>query len=147
MMDAVYFGNSTQWGFGAEDGPWVMADMEDGMLAGGTPGAQNPDNLPLPFPFVTAMEKNNGTDTFALKGGDATQANNLTTMWDGPLPNTKRPMRKEGAVIMGAGGDCCYSNNNLSEGTFYEGAIVAGYPSDETDEAIHQNIVEVGYGQ
>ena len=56
-------------------------------------------------------------------------------------------MRKEGAVILGAGGDCCYSNNNASEGTFYEGAIVAGYPSDATDEEVHSNIVEVGYGQ
>ena len=56
-------------------------------------------------------------------------------------------MRKEGAVILGAGGDCCYSNNNASEGTFYEGAIVSGYPSDATDNAIHANIVETGYGQ
>jgi len=56
-------------------------------------------------------------------------------------------MRKQGAIILGAGGDCCYSNNNASEGTFYEGAVVAGYPSDATDEAIHANIVEAGYGQ
>ncbi len=147
MMDSVYFGSNQIWGTGAgNEGPWVMADMEDGMLAGGTPGAQNNDNIPLPFPFVTAIEKNNGTDTFALKGADATSAE-LITMWDGPLPNTKRPMQKQGAVIMGAGGDCCYSNNNLSEGTFYEGAIVSGYPTDETDEAIHQNVVEVGYGK
>lgn len=145
-MDAVYFGNNTIWGTGAGEGPWVMADMEDGMLSGGTPGAQNPNSMSLPFPYVTAMEKNNGTDTFALKGGDATQPT-LNTMWSGPLPNSKRPMAKEGAVILGAGGDCCYSNNNASEGTFYEGAIVSGYPSDETDEAIHANIVETGYGQ
>jgi hypothetical protein len=145
-MDTVYFGSNTIWGTGEGAGPWVMADMEDGMLAGGTPGAKNPDNISLPFPFVTAIEKNDGTTNFALKGGDATQSS-LTTMWEGPLPNTKRPMKREGAVILGAGGDCCYSNNNASEGTFYEGAIVSGYPSSETDEAIHQNIVEVGYGQ
>jgi hypothetical protein len=145
-MDSVYFGNNTIWGTGAGNGPWVMADMEDGMLSGGTPGAQNPNNISLPHAYVTAMEKNNGTDTFALKGGDATQST-LTTMWDGALPGSKRPMAREGAVILGAGGDCCYSNNNASEGTFYEGAIVSGYPSDETDEAIHQNVVETGYGQ
>jgi hypothetical protein len=121
-----------------------MADMEDGMLAGGN--GDNDDNTSLAFPFVTAMEKNNGTSTFALKGGDATQAT-LTTMWDGPLPPGKIPMQKEGAIILGSGGDCCLHNNNLSEGTFYEGAIVAGYPSNETDQAIHANIVEAGYGQ
>ena len=145
MMDTIYFGNYTIWGTGAGDGPWVMADMEDGMLAWGN-GGNNPNSPSLPFSYVTAMEKNDGTSTFALKGGDATQST-LTTMWDGPLPGSKIPMQKEGAVILGAGGDCCYSNNNASEGTFYEGAIVSGYPSDATDEAIHANIVEAGYGQ
>ena len=56
-------------------------------------------------------------------------------------------MEKEGAVILGAGGDCCYSNDNASFGTFYEGAIVSGYPSAQTDEAIHENVVEARYGQ
>jgi non-reducing end alpha-L-arabinofuranosidase len=145
MMDTIYFGNDTMWGTGAGEGPWVMADMEDGMLAWGN-GGQNPNSVSLPFPFVTAIEKNDGTTTFALKGGDATQPT-LTTMWDGPLPGSKKPMKKQGAIVMGAGGDCCYSNNNGSEGTFYEGAIVAGYPSDATDQAVQANIVEAGYGR
>ncbi len=144
-IDAVYFGNNTIWDTGAGDGPWVMADMEDGLISWG-PRGKNPNSPSLPFPFVTAMEKNNGTTQFALKGGDATQAT-LTVIWDGSLPSGKSPMQKEGAVILGASGDCCYSNNNASEGTFYEGAIVAGYPSDETDQAIQQNVVEAGYGQ
>jgi hypothetical protein len=110
-------------------------------------GGNNPNSLSLPYPYVTAIEKNDGTTTFALKGGDATDPDGLTTMWDGALPGSKSPMEKEGAVILGAGGDCCYSNNNASEGTFYEGAIVSGYPSDETDDAIHANIVEAGYGE
>ena len=45
------------------------------------------------------------------------------------------------------GVSCCYSNNNASQGTFYEGAIVAGYPSDTTDAAIQANIVGAGYGK
>jgi hypothetical protein len=142
-MDSVYFGSNTIWGTGAGSGPWVMADMEDGMLAGGSPG-NNPNNVSLPHPFVTAIEKNDGQN-FALKGADATQPT-LRTMYEGPLPGHKIPMKKEGAVILGAGGDCCYSNNNASEGTFYEGAIVAGYPDTGTDNAIHANIVEAGYG-
>jgi hypothetical protein len=92
------------------------------------------------------MEKNDGSSQFALKGADATQPT-LNTFYQGPLPGSKSPMQKEGAVILGAGGDCCYSNNNASEGTFYEGAIVSGYPSDATDEEVHANIVDVGYGQ
>jgi len=31
-------------------------------------------------------------------------------------------------------------------GTFYEGCMTAGYSSDETDAAVHANIVEV-YGR
>lgn len=146
-MDSVYFGNNTIWSTGEGQGPWVMADMEDGMLANGTPGAKGVTaNKSLPFPYVTAMEKNDGTTNFALKGGDATSSN-LQTMWSGPLPGSKKPMKKEGGVLLGAGGDCCYSNNNASEGTFYEGAIVTGYPSDATDLEIHANIVEARYGK
>jgi hypothetical protein len=144
-MDSVYFGNCTIWGSGAGDGPWVMADMEDGIVSGSNT-AQNPDLESLPFSYVTAMEKNNGTTEFAIKGASAT-APTLNTYYQGALPGGKNPMKKGGAVLLGAGGDCCYSNNNASEGTFYEGAIVAGYPSDATDEAIHANIVETGYGQ
>src|SRR5690606_28011635 len=144
-MDSVYFGNCTIWGTGVGDGPWVMADMEDGIVSGSGTG-QNPNLESLPFPYVTAMEKNNGTTEFAIRGADATNPT-LNTYYKGALPPGKNPMRKEGAVLLGAGGDCCYSNNNASEGTFYEGAIVAGYPSDATEEEVHANIVEVGYGQ
>jgi hypothetical protein len=35
----------------------------------------------------------------------------------------------------------------MSQGTFYEGAIVAGYPSDATEDAIQANIVGAGYGK
>jgi hypothetical protein len=99
----------------------------------------------MPYPYVTAIEKNNGRTEFAIRGANATTGN-LTTMYKGALPAGKSPMRKEGAIVLGSGGDCCYSNNNASEGTFYEGAIVAGYPSDATDEAIQANIVSAGYG-
>jgi hypothetical protein len=58
----------------------------------------------------------------------------------------QKPMKKQGYVL-GSGGDCCLTNSNLSFGTFYEGAIVAGYPTDATDNAIHANIVAAGYGK
>jgi hypothetical protein len=144
-MDAVYFGTSTQWGSGADKGPWVMADMEDGMLSGATSG-NNPDLPSMPYTYVTAIEKNDGTTNFALRGADATTGT-LATFYEGLLPAGKRPMKKEGAIVLGSGGDCCLTNNNLSEGTFYEGAIVTGYPAAATEDAIQANIVKAGYGK
>ena len=52
-------------------------------------------------------------------------------------------MKKEGAIILGIGGD----NSISAAGTFYEGSIVTGYPSDATEEAVQANIVAAGYGK
>lgn len=144
-MDSVYFGNCTIWGRGAGSGPWVMADMEDGIVSGHDTGTNN-SSPSMAFPYVTAMEKNNGTTEFAIRGSNAASGT-LTTIYKGALPNGKNPMKKEGAIVLGSGGDCCYSNNNASEGTFYEGAILDGYPSDATEASVHANIVSAGYGK
>ncbi|RYZ09419.1 MAG: alpha-L-arabinofuranosidase [Myxococcales bacterium] len=144
-MDAIYFGKSTQWGSGKAPGPWVMADMEDGMLSGKDSGHN--ENLPsMPYKFVTAILKNDGMD-FALRGADATKPT-LQTFYEGPLPAGKRgKMKKQGAIVLGSGGDCCLTNNNLSAGTFYEGAMVTGYPSAATEDAVQKNIADAGYGK
>jgi hypothetical protein len=144
-MDALYFGNGTQWGSGNGTGPWVMADLEGGVFSGPTTG-KNEMLMSQPFTYVTAMEKNNGMTELALKAADATSPT-LNTYYQGKLPNGKSPGQKQGSIVLGSGGDCCYSNNNASQGTFYEGAIVAGYPSDATDAAVHANIVSTGYGK
>ena len=145
-MDALYFGNDQAgWGTGDGAGPWVMADLEGGVFSGLTTG-KNSELKSQPFNYVTAMEKNNGMTEFALKAADATSAT-LNTYYKGKLPNGKSPGQKQGSIVLGSGGDCCYSNNNASQGTFYEGAIVAGYPSDATDNAVHANIVSTGYGK
>jgi hypothetical protein len=144
-MDALYFGNSTQWGSGNGTGPWVMADLEGGIYSQGGSGGKNNSLMSLTSTYVTAVEKNNGTNEFSLRGGDATTGN-LSTFYKGALPNGYK-MQKQGAVILGSGGDCCYSNSNASQGTLYEGAIVSGYPSDATDEAIQANVISAGYGK
>jgi len=145
-MDALYFGSDTAgWGTGNGSGPWVMADLEGGVFSGLTTG-KNDMLMSQPSTYVTAMEKNNGMTEFALKAADAT-APTLNTYYQGKLPNGKSPGQKQGSIVLGSGGDCCYSNNNASQGTFYEGAIVAGYPSDATDAAVHANIVSAGYGK
>jgi hypothetical protein len=143
-MDAIYFGTNCWIPPCSGRGPWVFADLEDGLFAGGGNGS-NSKNTGISSKFVTAMLKNNGTTAFALKGGDA-QAGVLTTFYSGALPGGFNPMHKQGALVLGSGGDCCATNTNQSQGTFYEGALVAGYPSDAMDEAIQRSIVAAGYG-
>ena len=144
-MDALNFSNCTIWGTGAGTGPWVMADLEGGLYSKGG-GGQSTADPSMTYTYVTAMEKNNGTGTFALKGADATTGS-LSTFYSGAVPPGYNPAKKQGSIVLGSGGDCCYSNNTASQGTFYEGAIVAGYPSDATDSAIQANIVNAGYGK
>jgi hypothetical protein len=144
-MDALNFSSCTIWGTGAGAGPWVMADLEGGLFAQGGSG-KNANDASLTYTYVTALEKNNGTSEFALKGGDATTGS-LSTFYKGSLPAGYNPMKKQGSIVLGSGGDCCYSNNTLSQGTFYEGAIVSGYPTDATDNAIQANIVATQYGK
>jgi hypothetical protein len=140
-MEAVYFGNSTQWGKGSGAGPWVMADLEDGIYAGGSTAAA-PTNTSLVADYVTAMLKGPSGNRFVLKGGDA-QSGRLATKYDGPRPAGYSPQKKEGAIILGTGGD----NSHTGEGTFFEGCMTAGVPSDAEDDGVQANIVAAGYGR
>ncbi|MBP2706675.1 RICIN domain-containing protein [Microbispora sp. RL4-1S] len=144
-MDAINFSKQCWFGGCSGSGPWVQADLEWGLFPGGSQ-SWNPNQRAFTSKFVTAMLKNNGTTRFALKGADA-QSGGMTTLWDGALPNGYNPMKKQGAIILGSGGDCCKPDGgaNLSAGTFYEGAMVAGYPSDATENAVQANITAAGY--
>jgi len=79
-------------------------------------------------------------------GGDAQQGD-LKIMFDGPRVindrNSYDPMRKQGAILLGNGGD----NSVGSQGTFYEGAMTAPgtFPSQETNQKIQANIVAAKY--
>ncbi|NKZ07438.1 arabinofuranosidase catalytic domain-containing protein [Actinomadura latina] len=145
-MDAINFSTSCWFGGCSGTGPWVQADLEWGLYPGGSQ-TWNPNQRAFTSKFVTAMLKNNGTSRFALKGGN-TQSGGLTTLWDGSLPSGYSPMKKQGAIVLGSGGDCCKPGGgaNLSAGTFYEGAMVAGYPSDTTENEVQANLVAAGYG-
>ena len=139
-MDAVYFGSRCWIPLCNGSGPWVMADLEDGLFAGGD--GSNLNNISVHFPFVTALTKNNGSTTYAIKVGNA-NAGNLTTLYDGTLPTQccYFPMSREGGIVLGTGGD----NSNSAVGSFFEGAMTAGYPSDATDNAVQADIVSVDY--
>jgi non-reducing end alpha-L-arabinofuranosidase len=141
-MDAVYFGNLCWFTPCTGTGPWVEADMENGLFSGGN--GSDTGNRGNDSPFVTAMLKNNGTTTYALKDGNA-DSGGLTTEYDGPLPGIGgyTPMHQEGSVLLGTGGD----DSNGSDGSFFEGVITAGYPSAATDDAVQANIVAAGYRQ
>ena len=144
-MDALNFSSITSWGTGAGTGPWILADLEGGLFAGpaGKGIANNPTQTAA---FITAVLKNNGTSEYAIRGGNATTGT-LTTYYKGALPGGWSPMKKEGAIVLGSGGDCCIDNTNQSQGTFYEGCIVSGYPSDATEAALQANIVAAGYSK
>jgi hypothetical protein len=96
------------------------------------------------------MLKNDGTKEYALKGGDATSSS-LSTYYKGSLPGGWSPMNKQGALILGCGGDCCKPctgcGSNASSGIFFEGAIVTGYPTDAAETAVQANIAAAGYGK
>ena len=96
---------------------------------------------PLRHRFVTALTKGE-KGRFALKGGSA-QAGPLSTLYEGARPSGYGEMKKQGAIILGIGGD----DSCNAVGTFYEGAITAGYTTDATDAALQANIVAAGYGR
>ena len=138
-MDAVNFGTNCYFSPCSGSGPWVAADMEDGLFQGGN-GSNTGNKGNTGDDFVTALLKNDGTSTYALKGGNA-QSGGLSTWWNGPLPNGYAPMKKEGAIILGIGGD----NSNADNGSFFEGVMTQGYPTDAADDAVQANIVSANY--
>ncbi|GAA1967224.1 arabinofuranosidase catalytic domain-containing protein [Catenulispora subtropica] len=139
-MDAVSIATTCYFSPCTGSGPWVEADMENGMFQGAD--GSNPANRGDNSTFVTAMLKNDGQTTYALKGGDS-QSGGLSTWWNGPLPNRGGyiPMHQEGGIILGTGGD----NSNWNMGTFFEGVMTAGYPTDAAEDAVQANIVAAGY--
>ncbi|MDD1062085.1 ricin-type beta-trefoil lectin domain protein [Streptomyces cocklensis] len=139
-MDAVSIATTCYFQPCTGSGPWIEADMENGMFQGDN--GSNTANLGNNSPFVTAVLKNNGQTTYAIKGGNS-QSGGLSTWWNGGLPTRGgyRPMQQEGGIILGTGGD----NSNRNMGTFFEGVMVAGYPTDAAENAVQANVVSVGY--
>lgn len=148
-MEAVYWGTDITWGGkGDGNGPWIAADLENGMFKGDKGGWQSqsvytPSAKSIIAAFATAMLKGPSGNHFTLKAADA-QTGTLTTMWDGSRPSPGySPKKLQGAIILGTGRD----GSNLGVGTFFEGAMTAGSPPDAVDEQIQANIVAAGYGR
>jgi hypothetical protein len=150
FMNTLFLGVA-YWGAGSGSGPWFMADFEAGVWAGGSnpgepgwgslhddPAPPNDQNPSMRVPFALGFIKT--AQDYALRMADIETATQLTTAYEGPMP---KAMDNQGGIVLGVGGD----NSNNSWGTFFEGAIVLGYPSDETELAVMQNIQAAGYGQ
>ncbi|KAJ7080957.1 alpha-L-arabinofuranosidase [Mycena belliarum] len=136
-MEAIYFGSGGNKGAGS--GPWVEADLENGLFSGGTTG-QNNNNPTLTSRFVTGIVKGEANN-WAIRSGNAASGS-LTTAYSGVRPSGGyNPMKKEGAIILGIGGD----NSDRAQGTFYEGVMTSGYPSDATENSVQANIVAAKY--
>ena len=138
-MEAIYFGNIKVWGYGTGNGPWIMADMENGLFSGSNAG-YNANDPTTSYRFTTAMIEG-GANQWAILGGNA-QSGSLATDYSGVRPSGYNPMKKQGAIILGIGGD----NSKGSAGTFYEGVMTTGYASAATEAAVQANIVAAGYG-
>lgn len=144
-METTYFGNATSWYHGNPPGPWVMTDQENNLVGCVNPGSASKLCSELPnitWRFVTAMAKGE-PHHWATLGGDSQQGQ-LQVMFDGPRIDAQYdPMRKQGAILLGNGGD----NSNSSQGTFYEGAVTAAntFPTHATDQMIQANIVAARY--
>jgi hypothetical protein len=144
-METTYFGNAPWWYHGSPHGPWTMTDQENNLVGCvNSDGSKLCTKLPsITWRFVTAMAKGE-PHHWTTMGGDA-QGGVLSVMFDGPRINaTYDPMRKQGAILLGNGGD----NSNGSQGTFYEGAMTAAgtFPTDATDQLVQANVVAAGYG-
>jgi non-reducing end alpha-L-arabinofuranosidase len=139
-METIYFGNNKVWGTGSGNGPWIMADLENGLFSGANP-KNNPADPVINYRFTTAIVKGE-PNHWAIRGANAASGT-LSTFYDGKRPsvNGYNPMHKEGAIILGIGGD----NSNGAQGTFYEGVMTTGYPSDATENAVQEDIVAAKY--
>jgi len=154
-MVTLFFGTGF-WGRGAGSGPWYGADLQTGVWMGGSesgdegwgsfteePGPANADNPSLKVPYALGFLKTSGgPERYALRVADVATATSVKTAYAGDYPSGA-VMDHRGAVALGVAGD----NSNNSWSTFYEGAIVEGFPDDATEQAVLENIQAVGYGE
>lgn len=139
-METIYFGTCTSWGTGSGKGPWIMADLENGLFSGSNP-KNNAGDPTISYRFITAVVKGQ-PNHWAIRGANAVSGS-LSTYYNGTRPRVSgyNPMSKEGAIILGIGGD----NSHSAQGTFYEGVMTSGYPSDATEDSVQADVIAAKY--
>ena len=147
-METTYFGNQPAWYHGEAPGPWIMTDQENNLVGcvNDDPNDKFCEGLEtITWRFVTAMADGEPHHWRSM-GGNA-QEGDLKVYYDGGRIRNERnsydPMRKQGAILLGNGGD----NSNGSSGTFYEAAMTAPgtFPTQELNQAIQANVVAARY--
>jgi hypothetical protein len=143
-METTYYGTATAWGSGNGPGPWIMTDLEAGLFTGYNAKKNDVPSIDS-WKFVSAFVDGGGGNKWDLRGGNA-QTGKLTTYYSGVRPGTPEksdyfPMNKKGGILLGNGGD----NGNGSSGTFYEGVMTTGFPTELTTDAVQANIVSIHY--
>ena len=147
-METTYFGNQPAWYHGDAPGPWIMTDQENNLVGcvNDDPNDKYCEGLEsITWRFVTATADGEPHHWRSM-GGNA-QEGDLKIYYDGGRIRNDRnsydPMRKQGAILLGNGGD----NSNGSAGTYYEGAMTAAgtFPTEETNQAIQANVVAAQY--
>jgi hypothetical protein len=141
-MNTLFFGKGF-WGSGTgTTGPWFMGDFEGGVWAGGTGAStvQNASNPAMSGVNFALGILHTPVGKYALRMADVQNASDLTTAYDGAIVSGKT-WGNAGGIALGVGGD----NSNNSYGTFYEGALTNGSPSNATDLSIMKNIQAVVY--
>ena len=147
-METTYFGNQPAWYHGEAPGPWIMTDQENNLV-----GCVNDDPEDkfcagletITWRFVTATADGEPHHWRSM-GGNA-QEGPLKVYYDGGRIRNERnsydPMRKQGAILLGNGGD----NSNGSSGTFYEAAMTAAgtFPTEALNQEIQANVVAARY--
>ena len=144
-METTYYGTSTAWGRGNGDGPWIMSDMEAGLFSGYDAKLNDVPAI-TDWRFVSVFVNGGGGNRWDLRGADAS-CDTLTVFYSGPRPHSQEgsdayyPMHKKGGMLLGNGGD----NGNGSAGTFFEGVMTVGYPTEDAIAAVQKNIAGAGY--
>ena len=147
-METTYFGNQPVWYHGEAPGPWIMTDQENNLVGcvNDDPNDKFCEGLEaITWRFVTAMADGEPHHWRSM-GGNA-QEGALKVYYDGGRIRNERnsydPMRKQGAILLGNGGD----NSNGSAGTFYEAAMTAAgtFPTEELNQRIQANVVAARY--
>ena len=160
-MNTLFFGEA-YWGDGNGAPPWFGADFEAGVWMGGSvegepgwgelnsanrpPNPDNPSMAGVQFALGFLKTDDDADNTYVLRMADVSTATELQTAYRGPYPKLSyagHGADNQGAIVLGVGGD----NSNNSFGTFYEGAVLAGFPDDATELAVMQNVQAAGYGQ
>ena len=139
-MEAIYFGNIKVWGYGAGNGPWVMADLENGLFSGVNQhhNADDPPSTTVTPPPWSRAAPTSGRSAAATPSPAAC-----------PPSTTESPQRLRLQPDEQAGRDHPRHRRRQQQrrpGHLLRGRHDLRLPLDATENAVQANITGVRYG-